>query len=265
MVVVSPQGPRNERLIVHAQTIDEVISQLDGIIQWAHENKSRLGYFAALYRRVTVKVKQGIAGNFFADGKRMEHLDVVFANRYLDAISAYRAGGQTTRSWQIAFDASHDWSAIVLQHLLLGINAHINLDLGIAAAQTAPGNAIEDLMGDFDRINHVLASLVKTVEDELTQVWPMLKLLDWIAGKSDEAVINFSIDLARMAAWDVARQLAYLDQTILAQQISEIDERVSLLGHSIQHPGFIVGSVTNCIRLGERRGISEVISILQRE
>ena len=50
-------------MAMQAQTIDDVIKQLDDIILWAKANKNRLGYFAALYRRVTVRVKQpgGIA------------------------------------------------------------------------------------------------------------------------------------------------------------------------------------------------------------
>jgi ABC-type arginine/histidine transport system permease subunit len=36
-------------------TIDDVISALDGIVQQAYDNSSRLGYFAALYRRVTTR------------------------------------------------------------------------------------------------------------------------------------------------------------------------------------------------------------------
>lgn len=158
----------------------------------------------------------------------------------------------------------NDWSAIVLQHLLIGINAHINLDLGIAAAQTALGDKIENLKGDFDKINQVLASLVKKVEQALTEVWPMLKLLDWIAGKNDEAIINFSIDIARNEAWNVAQKLASLDETRIVQEIASIDNGVALLGRSIQHPGPIAGSVTNFIRLGERSNISEIISILER-
>ena len=67
-----------------ATDIDGVIQQLDVIIDWAHRHKSRLGYFAALYRKVTLKVKEGISEGFFEDGERMERLDVVFANRYLD-------------------------------------------------------------------------------------------------------------------------------------------------------------------------------------
>ena len=43
-----------------AQTMDQVITQLDDIIEAARREKSRAGYFAALYRQVTVAVKQGI-------------------------------------------------------------------------------------------------------------------------------------------------------------------------------------------------------------
>src|SRR5215208_5052232 len=43
-----------------ARTIDEVLEQLDEIVDLAHREKSRLGYFAALYRNVTSKVNEGI-------------------------------------------------------------------------------------------------------------------------------------------------------------------------------------------------------------
>ena len=122
-----------------AATIDEVIAQLDEVIDRARREGSRVGYFPALYRKVTVAVKEGIAAGRFEDGQRMERLDVVFANRYLEAMAAWRAGEPPTRSWQLSFEAAGRWWPIVLQHLLLGMNAHINLDLGVAAARTAPG------------------------------------------------------------------------------------------------------------------------------
>ena len=47
--------------------------------------------------------------------------------------------------WSVAFHAAHRRPPIIFQHLLLGMNAHINLDLGIACAEVAPGPAIDDL------------------------------------------------------------------------------------------------------------------------
>jgi hypothetical protein len=248
---------------MQAKSIEEVIQQLDNIIDWAQSNKSRLGYFAALYRKVTLKVKEGITDGSFEDGERLERLDVIFANRYLEAIEQHRDGKIPTASWQLAFEASKRYWPIVLQHLLLGMNAHINLDLGIAAARTSPGEAVYDLKNDFNKINEILAALVDGVERELARIWPVLKLLDRIAGKTDEAVINFSIEKARDHAWKVAEDLAPLEQTDQTFRINELDKEVAILGGLIRNPGLIVGLVTKIIRLGERGTVSEIINILR--
>src|SRR5215216_7912660 len=57
-----------------AHTIDEVIEHLDDLIAHARRAKNRLGYFAALYRNVTIKVKEGILAGSFEDAARMERL-----------------------------------------------------------------------------------------------------------------------------------------------------------------------------------------------
>src|SRR6185295_15744616 len=135
-----------------ARTIDEVIVQLEEIIVRSVRERSRLGFFAALYHKVTIKVKEGIAAGQFEDGPRMERLDVTFANRYLTALEQFVKGEAATPCWVLAFEAADRWPPIILQHLLLGMNAHINFDLGIAAAQTCPGDQLPQLKSDFDQI-----------------------------------------------------------------------------------------------------------------
>ena len=83
----------------------------------------------------------------------MERLDVIFANRYLEAFEQYRSNQATTRSWRLTFETSKHWWPIGLQHLLLGMSAHINLDLGVAAARTSPGDTLAGLKDDFNKIN----------------------------------------------------------------------------------------------------------------
>src|SRR5688572_30447251 len=117
-----------------AETIDEVLTHLDVIVAQASQERGRAGYFAALYRGVTARVRDGINRGDFEDGERMARLDVAFANRYLEALHRFRAGEPTSKCWQIAFTSAARWRPIVLQHLLLGMNAHINLDLGVSAA-----------------------------------------------------------------------------------------------------------------------------------
>jgi hypothetical protein len=89
-----------------ARTIDEVIAQLDEIIERSILEESRLGYFAALYRRGTIKVKEGIAEGRFDDGPRMERLDVAFANRHLEAIDQFWKGQNPTQCWMVSFNAA---------------------------------------------------------------------------------------------------------------------------------------------------------------
>ncbi|HEY6348039.1 MAG TPA: DUF5995 family protein, partial [Candidatus Angelobacter sp.] len=128
-----------------AETIEQVIQALDQIIDSAWTEKSRLGYFAALYRRVTRSVKQGIDQGKFQNGPLMEKLDVTFANRYLTAYEQFRSKQAPTLSWQLAFRSTSAWYPLIVQQLLIGINAHINLDLGIAAATVAPGDKLAGL------------------------------------------------------------------------------------------------------------------------
>src|SRR6478735_2081422 len=136
--------------------------------------QSRLGYFAALYNRVTMAVRDGIRAGTFADNARMERLDVAFANRYLVAHDRFSRGAAAPASWRLAFEAGTRLDLSVLQHLLLGINAHINLDLGVACAEVAPGAAIDDLEADFNRINDLLASLLPQVELQLIEISQLL-------------------------------------------------------------------------------------------
>src|SRR5215470_13000913 len=176
-----------------AETIDQVIATLDEIIQWAWEGKSRLGYFAALYRRVTRSVKEGIDQGKFQNGPLLERLDVVFANRYLTAFEQFRSGQTPTLSWQLAFQSAKSWYPLIVQQLLIGINAHINLDLGIAAATVAPGDQLPGLKTDFDQINAVLSGEVGTVEKEMAEVSPLIGLLERFSLRTDTVIINFSI------------------------------------------------------------------------
>ena len=122
-----------------ARSIEEIIERLTGIVSQTKAENSPLGYFAALYRKVTRQVKSDIDGGLFEDNARMERLDVIFANRYLAAYDAHRAGRTPTRAWMFSFAVARQWWPIVLQHLLLGMNAHINLDLAWPPPAPRPG------------------------------------------------------------------------------------------------------------------------------
>ena len=57
-------------MALEASSIDEVITTMDDIIQDAINTDSRLGYFASLYRLVTVVVRNKCNEGFFEDNER---------------------------------------------------------------------------------------------------------------------------------------------------------------------------------------------------
>ncbi len=246
-----------------ANTIAEVLSELDVVLDRAIDRGSREGYFAAIYRKVTAKVAEGIATGFFDDGERMERLDVMFARRYLSALESFENQRPSMKSWDLAFEATRKRRPIVLQHLLMGINAHINLDLGIAAASTAAGSALPDLRRDFDRINEILATLIAGIEHDLAEISPWIEFLDWIGGRHDEELIRFSIEIARTEAWRFATELAPLDQLHWSGPIGARDTRVAHLATKVLSPGLLSAGLM-VIRARERHDVRRTIEILNR-
>lgn len=242
-------------------TIGGVLEALDTVVSNARRDRSRLGYFAALYHTVTATVRDGIADGFFDDGPRMERLDVAFANRYLDALWTFQRGGECTGVWRVACEAAGRWPPTILQHLLVGINAHINLDLGIAAAEVAPGDDLPGLRRDFDRINEILASLLRRVLDDISQVSPWVGLLDRVGGRSDDEVARFSIEVARTTAWGFASELAPLDRESWAGPIRARDRRVAALGRTLVRPGLLTVPML-LIRSRETAAVPRVIDAL---
>lgn len=268
-------------------SIQDVVDELGAIVDRSRREGSRLGYFAALYHTVTQSVQHGIEAGYFDDAARMERFDVAFAKRYLDALAAYRAegagtggdaGGQAAgggqggggladsdvpRSWRVAFDTVSRWEPVVMQHLVLGMNAHINLDLGIATASTAPGDQLPSLRRDYDRINEILVSIFEDVQRQIYEVSPWMGLLDKLGGRYDDVVARFSIEKARAQAWDFARELAQLDPADWAAPIKQRDGDVAGLARMLARPGWL-RLLLLPIRLRESDDTSKTCEVLSR-
>jgi len=246
-----------------SRSIDEVLARLDRIIADARRNDDRLGYFAALYRDVTARIASTIERGDFEDGDRLERLDVLFAERYFDALEARDTNTGPTRSWSGAFTATERWRPLVLQHLLLGVNAHINLDLGIAAVETVPPSELPDLEADFMKINRILRSMIEEVQRRLARISPWMGVLDRVGGGVDEAISNFSIIRARDDAWAFAGKLAGLGERRRGEVVEAKDRETARRAQKILRPGgVLLLPVLLCIRLREEDDVSSVIEVL---
>lgn len=247
-----------------ANSIDEVIAILTEMIEQARAAGSRLGYFPALYRRVTREVKRGIAEGRFADGPRMERLDVIFANRYFAAYDGWRAGQAVSRCWLLAFEAGARTDRAIIQHLLLGMNAHINLDLAVASAETASGTAIHALEADFQQINQILSEQIDGTQDAIARVAPLMWLLDIVGERNEERLVAFSLTKARDAAWMLAVALAGLEGADRVSAIRMADSGVSLIGAGVLNPpGMLARLATRLIVRFEAPDVGRIVDALQ--
>lgn len=243
------------------KTIDEVITELENIKAECRYENSTLGFFALLYCEVTKNVKQGIADKIFEDNSRMEILDILFANRYIDAYRSYQKNEIVTTSWEVAFQSSKE-PLLILQQIFLGINAHINLDLGIAAAETMDGKNVQDIENDFNSINSLLGEMIDSFQERLNTASPFFKWIDKLAGNKEEMLMGFSINIAREGAWTFTKD--YHASTDKAALLVVRDGKVAKIGELVKFTkSKFITFVVKIVRLLEKKDVNEIMDILE--
>lgn len=242
------------------ETIDDALAAMDRRIDRALETEDPMGYFACVYRSVTARVREGIRSGEFDDCERMERFDVAFARLYLEAADGFDSGQEISRSWRVVFEAPR--SALALQHVIGGMNAHINLDLGVAAATVAPSEAVSELQADFERLNDVLAAMIDRMQDALTHTAPWAAFADQLTGRVDELVSGWSIGYARGRAWAFAERLARAGSA-REDLIADRDEKVAAVGARILAPPLPIQLLVSLVAPHERAGLSAVAEALR--
>ena len=155
-----------------------------------------------------------------------------FASRYLSACN------QTIprpRCWQATWDVAEE-NLLIVQHLLLGINAHVNFDLPQSVAAVAGQSG--DLAGareDFDTVNDLLSSISV---DVLRDLGRLSRWTSKVAALGGGRMFNFSLRAARTQAWNAAERLYALDDQHQAAYVAELDRLVSVLAYLITRPSF---------------------------
>ncbi|MGA8046878.1 MAG: DUF5995 family protein [Dermatophilaceae bacterium] len=241
-------------------TIDDAIAAMDRRIDRALDTGDPRGYFTCVYRSVTARVRDGIRAAEFEDCERMERFDVAFARLYLDAADGFETGGQVSESWRVVFEAPP--SALAVQHVTAGMNAHINLDLGIAAASVQQGADVGELRDDFERLNDVLGAMIDRMQDALTHTAPWTAVVDGWGGRIDELVSGWSIEYARGRAWAFAEQLALAGDDQRHGLVTARDARVAALGGRILNPPLPLHWLTALVAPREKADLRAVVDAL---
>lgn len=225
---------------MHAGTIDEVISLMQGLEQSLPASDG-VRWFNHLYLDVTLAVRDYCRTGPLQAPPFLEELDVLFANKFFDAYDAASGGGQVPACWAPLFDARHDSRIAPLQFALAGMNAHIGHDLAIGVVETCqalnvvPSDSCPQHV-DYDAVNAILG---KT--EAQTKQWLLtgaIKELDHEVAPVDDTVAIWSIEAARDAAWIRAEVLWHLrdHQTLTAAYLDALDATVGMEGRALLLP-----------------------------
>ncbi|MGV0745516.1 DUF5995 family protein [Mycolicibacterium sp. XJ870] len=249
-------------------TIDEVIAAIETITDWAVRNSSRLGYFASLYKRITIAVGKAIEAGDFEDGPGMDRLDAAFASRYFDALNGHFHPGQypePTRSWRVSFKWAERPEPILVQHMLAGVTAHIVLDLGIAVVQTAGGFRLSPVQRDFNTINAVLASQISGVVEDINELSPALADIYAVLKQHQIFAINEAVRSLRDSAWRFATVLALEPGFARPLTIWARDRQVAHQCELVFDPPGLVGVIDRAVReiaAEESRDVARNVRVL---
>ena len=208
-VAGSPSGPSQPPSGPPVTAMDEAITRMQAIAA-ALPPADGLACFNRMYLEVTQQVKDRVTQGFFSDTAFLEHLDVVFANLYFDAVNAVvQQPANLPGAWEPLLAARAQAGIYPIQFALAGMNAHINHDLPIAVVQTCAdlGTAPDQgsHLADYQKVDTLLDAADQAVRQSFES--SVVLATDQHAQQVLNLVGNWSINSARDVAWGTALAL----------------------------------------------------------
>ncbi len=243
------------RLDEEFKTIQDVAAKLTEFETFCLEKGDLRGVFATAYLSITHAISDQIS-TAFHDPEWVESYLIRFGNLYREALQNYESGSTipVPKSWFIAFESAKRGEGFIIQHLILGINAHINHDLAISLFDVGIDPGRSDKYHDHTRVNNILQSATKHLKREVfTKYAPILERLDHSTGQISDDVTNFSIPKAREHAWTFAMALTNAkspaERTILRRAL---DEQAGVLARLIMASPTKNPRITRSVSMAKR-------------
>jgi hypothetical protein len=235
------------------RTLDDVVHGL-GVVEGSfRQQRDRRSAFPTLYGVISVAVRERVAQRLFEDNDWVARYAVAFANLYRVALEHYDAGrlAEVPRAWQLCFDFAASGNGLVLQDLLLAVNAHINHDLAFALSAVSIGPDRASRHRDHARVNQIFASAIDTATERIAGLYaPGLRTIDEGAGQLDEMIGLFSIEVARESAWEGAVALANAQNDTERRLTSKlISSRAAVMARLIRAPSLNPAMIAGLRRL----------------
>lgn len=238
------------------------IAELTELIDWSRRSSSRMGYFAVLYLHVGHAVQRALAAGKFQHPVELQRLNDAFFLRYRTAFDAFRDGRQASAPWEASFRAASDDRLCVLQHLMLGVNAHINFDLALSVVDSIPAEQLPAFRPDFEYMNAILDSLVDGMADDLATIFAPLRVINRLFRREDDLIVDFSMRVAREQAWHHVLTLSKLAGVEREREIARLERQATELASLVVARRSIARWLMWAIRRGERGTVPQIIDDL---
>src|SRR6266513_1993352 len=176
------------------ERIDSVLTPDDG-----------LKWFNLLYLMVTREVEQRAPAAGWLDPTWLAQLDVMFANKYFQALRNWHTDPNAApRAWQALFESRYSTSVARIQFALCGMNAHINHDLPFALVETDQAAQLTPTLNspqhqDFESVNNILEQVEAGALQYLST--GLLGMLAQDTGRLGGVLAMWKVRQARDTAW----------------------------------------------------------------
>ena len=229
-------------------TVPPVLNRMQVLVDRWDTCADRKAVFLRCYRMMTANMLAALDGGEFRDRAWVETLLHHFAGYYFDALDAYEQDPAAAPAvWQLAHEACCDAAVHPIQHLLLGVNAHINYDLVLTVADllepewdALPAERQALRYADHGHVNRVIARTIDAVQDEvLDPVMPSMDWLDMLMGPLDEYLISRLITGWRETVWHNAVHL--LDGRMTGDDgavLADVEADALRIGQRVRHGVF---------------------------
>lgn len=202
------------------EELDRILERMQDRIGELRATQDDRRIFLSVYATMTGAIHRGVHAGRFMDPPWTAELTARFATLYFDAEDAWeRAPTTCPNAWRAAFAAAGRPRISVIEHALLGINAHIVYDLPFAVSGTmrAVGDVVDGrLQGDtlvrrrhdYEVVNHILAETILDAQQVLAEESRISRVLDRVALRFDEYAAEALLRASRTQGWHNALALA---------------------------------------------------------
>jgi hypothetical protein len=189
------------------------LERMQGLLRAWEQTDDRRAIFLGCYRLMTLNMLEAIQQQEFHDPIWVERLLHRFAEYYFIALDAFEQRSPNIPAiWRQTFEAACRSDTQVMQHLLLGVNAHINYDLIFTLVDMLQdewpllsGDLRQERYADHSHVNEVIYRTVDIVQETvIVPRQPLMEIVDRLLGPVDEWAISSLIRHWRDQVWQDA-------------------------------------------------------------